>query len=247
MLTALREQFEDQRQQVIANLDPSKITKGYTKKDYLSDFVNWPDAAESLRQAVQPILFSLVSETGQDAIRAIGLEASQFNPITTAILNYNQERATKIAADVNDETEKQLRAALSQGVSDGKSVEELRAVVEDVMGNASTTRADRIARTEVSRAQGYGDIQAWTQSGVVSGKEWFTAEDEHVCLFCDELDGKVVGLEENFFDEGDTQSIDGEDKDGEPKTYSQKLSYDDVPSAPLHPNCRCTLLPVRTS
>jgi hypothetical protein len=43
------------------------------------------------------------------------------SPVTPAILNYNQGRATKIAADVTDETEKQLRAALSKGVAEGKS------------------------------------------------------------------------------------------------------------------------------
>jgi hypothetical protein len=63
----------------------------------------------------------------------------------------------------------------------GESTYELRAKVESIMGSASTMRADRIARTKVARAQGYGDIQAWTQSGVVQGKEWYTARDEMVC------------------------------------------------------------------
>lgn len=39
------------------------------------------------------------------------------------------------------------------------------------MGNASTYRAARIAWTEVSRAQGFGDITAWSQGRVVRGKK----------------------------------------------------------------------------
>jgi SPP1 gp7 family putative phage head morphogenesis protein len=159
-----------------------------------------------------------------------------FDPFTPAIKDYFESRALKVVKDVNDETKKQLRATLSQGVQDGESGYELRARVEAVFGNASTMRADRIARTETSRAQGFGDIQAWTQSGVVSGKEWFTAEDERVCPFCDDMDGKVVGLEDNFFDKGDSLEAGGKTLD---------LNYDDVPSAPLHVGCRCVLLPVR--
>jgi hypothetical protein len=93
-----------------------------------------------------------------------------------------------------------------------------------------------IARTEVARAQGFADIEAWKQSGAVSGKEWFTAEDEHVCPFCDAMDHVVVGLDENFWDQGDALEVDGKVLD---------FGYDDVASCPLHPNCRCTLLPAR--
>jgi SPP1 gp7 family putative phage head morphogenesis protein len=97
------------------------------------------------------------------------------------------------------------------------------------MGTASTMRADRIARTEVARAQGYGDIQAWTQSGVVTGKEWYTARDENVCPFCNALDGKVFGLTDNMFSKGDVFTVGDQKLD---------LSCDDVLAAPLH-------LPVR--
>jgi hypothetical protein len=70
----------------------------------------------------------------------------------------------------------------------------------------------------------------------VEGKEWFTAEDEHVCPYCNALDRKVVDLDEDYFGLGDSQTIDGK---------TQHYNYDDVPSAPLHVSCRCTLLPVR--
>ena len=101
---------------------------------------------------------------------------------------------------MTDETEKQLRASLSDGVPAGESRYELRARVEAVMGSASTIRADRIARYEVTHSQTYGDLQAWTQSGVVVGTEWYTAHDERVCLGCRSQDGRVVGLSRNYFD-----------------------------------------------
>lgn len=232
----MRAQFERQRVAVIGHLDTSRIGKGYSRKDWLQDLLDWIEANESLAAAIKPIIQTVLISTGRSAITEAGRDPSQFDPFTPAIREYFASRPTKIAEDVNEETAKQLRASLSQGVQAGESTYQLRARVEAVFGSASTMRADRIARTEVSRAQGFADIQAWTQSGVVVGKEWFTAEDERVCPFCNALDGKVTALDENYFDKGDTLDVGG-------KTL--KLDYDDVPSAPLHVKCRCVLLPVR--
>src|SRR6478735_5511149 len=106
----------------------------------------------------------------------------------------------------------------------------------------SVERADNIARYEVSHAQTFGDIQAWTQSGVVEGKEWYSARDEHVCLSCMSMDGKIVGLSENYFDKGDEIVI---DRPGKEMPYRLKLDYEDIKGPALHNRCRCVLLAVR--
>lgn len=169
-------------------------------------------------------------------MQEIGLSASQYDPFAPAIQAYFDDRSLKVAKDVNDETSKQLRASLAEGVKDGDSIFQLRARVEAVMGSASTMRADRIARTEVARSQGYADITAWEQSGSVTGKEWFTALDDRVCKFCMSLDGNVYGLRENIFSKGDSLTVEGK---------TQHYNYDDVPHNPLHVSCRCVLLPVK--
>lgn len=43
-------------------------------------------------------------------------------------------------------------------------------------------RAHRVAVTEVTRVYASGNIMAWKASGVVGGKRWMTAVDEHVCF-----------------------------------------------------------------
>lgn len=236
MAAALATQFNAQKTQILANLDYARIgQKGYTKKDWLQDLIDWAEATANMNAAIKPLIHSVLITAGQDATQSLGLEASMFDSFTPAIMEYFQDRSVKIASDVDDETEKQLRASLSDGILQGESTNQLRARVESVMGSASTMRADRIARTEVTRAQGYGDIQAWSQSGVVTGKEWFTAEDEHVCAFCESLDGTTYGLNSNVFSKGDSLTI---------GSQTQSYNYDDVPSPPLHPNCRCTLLPI---
>ncbi len=237
LITACRGQFNIQLTQLLGQLDTTQISKSYTKREWLDDLINWSAADESFKEAIKPSVYAVLIEAGRDAMAEIGREASMFDPFTQPLKDYYNNRTEKIAVDVNDETAKQIRASLSQGVDAGESTYQLKARVEEIMGSASSIRADRIARTEVARAQGYANIEAWSQSGVVSGKEWFTARDDRVCAYCMSLDGQVYGLQDNIFDKGDSLTIDGK---------TQHYNYDDVPSAPLHVNCRCVLLPVRS-
>ena len=236
MLRALRSQFQGQLDEILTNADRTRISKSYVKKDWLADLIEWTKATNNLRISLAPVLYPLIVETGQDAMNALGFDPSQFNPANVDTLNYYQHRAAKIASDVDQETEKQLRASLSQGIDANESQPQLRARIESVMGAALTYRAQRIAQTEVTRAQSFGDIQAWNQSGVVEGKEWYTAHDEHVCKWCSAVDERVIALNANFFDKGEVFDAEG-------KTMA--INYDDIPGCPLHVNCRCTLLPVR--
>ncbi|MGO4470344.1 phage minor head protein [Arthrobacter sp. M-10] len=242
LLTALRQQFEKQRDEILGNASTKslkaygigKVTKA-DKKDYLAALLVWAAYDAAMAAVIAPIIYALIVETGKTAISDLNLDPSMFNGTTAAVLAYYQDRSNKIATDVNAETEKQLRATLGQGIDNNESDDELQARIEVVMGAALTYRADRIARTEVARAQGFGDIQAWMQSGTVVGKEWYTVKDERVCFICNSLDGTIVALDANFFDKGDSVTISGS---------TITFSYDDVFTANAHVNCRCTLLDV---
>lgn len=243
-MAALRVQFEKQRTDIL-NAASTKAfrAKGYPgtkvtkadKRDYLAALLVWADYDESMAKSLEPILFALIAETGKGAMGEINLDPSMFNPTSAAVLTYYKERASKIATDVNAETEKQLRATLSQGVDAGEGDEELVARIEGVMGAALSYRTDRIARTEVTRAQGFADEEAWKQSGVVTGKEWYCVQSETTCPWCRELDGRIIGLDSDFLHLGDVFEAGG-------KTLN--VTYDDVPYCPAHANCRCRILPV---
>ncbi|WP_231454656.1 phage minor head protein [Arthrobacter sp. AK04] len=195
--------------------------------------------------AISPSIYQTITETGKDAMLSISQAPSMYDPFTDVIRKYILERTKKIAVDVNDETEKQLRASLVEGIDKSEGINQLRARIESIMGFAATVRADLIASTEVARAQSYADVQAWGQSGVVEAKEWYTAHDEHQCPFCSAMDGKIINLEENYFDKGDQQIAEGTNRNGDRKVQTYNHSYDHVLGPPLHPRCRCTLLPVR--
>ena len=244
MMTVLRAQFEKQRADILsASTTKSFRAKGYPgvkvtkadKRDYLAALLVWADYDESMAKALEPILFALIAETGKSAMGEVNLDPSMFNPTSQAVLDYYKERAGKIATGVNAETEKQLRATLSQGIDAGEADDELQARIEGVMGAALSYRTDRIARTEVTRAQGFADNEAWRQSGVVTGQEFYCVRDERTCPFCLQTDGTIVGLDSNFYSLGDVVVAGG-------KTLN--ITYDDVSTPPLHANCRCRVLPV---
>jgi SPP1 gp7 family putative phage head morphogenesis protein len=109
---------------------------------------------------------------------------------------------------------------INHGIEDGKSVPEIRNIIEEDFNVYSKNQAQRITRTEVIRTSNQATLDAYEQSGVVEGKQWLTAGAVDECA---EYDGQIESLDGNFY--SDTSDF----ADGDP---------------PLHPNCRCVLLPV---
>lgn len=214
-------------------------TKGMKRKDWLNDVVDWGELDDEMARALAPILLSVVADIGKYAMEQVNLDPSLFTVFNQSVQDFYQSRSTKISKDINDETQKQLRAELSQGIQAGEGTYELRARIEKVFGAALTYRTDRIARTGVTGASSFADIEAWTQSGVVASKEWFTAQDERTCKYCRPMHGEVIGLKAKYFSKGDV--FEGDDG----KTIN--LDYDGIRGPALHANCRCVLLPVMES
>ena len=182
------------------------------------------------------------AETAHSAIKEVAGEPSQLNLYTEAIQEFFDVRTERIASEVNTDTERQLRAALTEGLTAGETDYEIRARLEEVFGANATLRANRMAQYQVSRVMSYADIQAWEQSGVVDEKEWYTAKDERVCPGCRSMHGRKAALQEVYFKKGETLTVDrGDDK----KPYKLDFGYEDIRGCPLHNKCRCVLLPVR--
>lgn len=175
-----------------------------------------------------------------------GKDVPTFDPYRANIQRWFMEKAEKVGGDINAETEKQLRLTLADGIAANETNYELRARVENVLGIASTRRADNIARTESARAQTYADIAAWQQSGVVEAKRWYTARDERVCRYCAHMDGHIEKTGKNFFNKGDSLDVEYVGANGKQRTGTLKFDYDGIKGAPLHSSCRCVLIPILT-
>lgn len=119
---------------------------------------------------------------------------------------------------IDDATRELLRGDVREGMEEGLSNDELADRIADSYA-FSDARAETIARTETAFADIAGNLNAYRESGQVEKKQWLTAED--CCDDCQALDGVQVDLDDEFPNDG-----------GE--------------GPPLHPNCRCDVLPILT-
>lgn len=237
-LQTTRALFDKQKKIVLRNLrkrynSDKHMRPTVAKTIDLVDLLESEQAREAFYKALTPLMRANVKDVGQEAMLLVG--STGFDVEDPGVIKFYEKRASTIAKDINTETDRQLRKTLREGIDAGESIDELSARVEDVYGAASGYRAERIARSETIKASGFAQDEAWQQSGVVEAKEWFTAKDERVCEFCNDMDGKIVELGDNYFDKGDTLSVAGK---------VLNLDYWDIDTPPLHASCRCTLLPV---
>ncbi len=98
----------------------------------------------------------------------------------------------------------------------------------------SEERASMLARTGSIWAYNEGAVERYAADGV-EVVEWLTADDDMTCPFCAEMNGKRVETQESFFSNGDKMQV-GEE--------TMQFKRFDIKHPPLHPNCRCTLIPV---
>ena len=241
IMRASRNMFNKQKQDVKDWLqdNASNLNKAFVKrKDWASNMVDWEEYTNEFTAELEKIFAIIIDEIGTEAFNA--LVEGEFDPYTQTIQNFIKTNSLQVAKEINTETEKQIRATLAQGMRENETIQELTARIMHVFGAASTYRAFMIARTEAAMAENYSDVVAWEQTGVVESKQWFTAEDEHVCGFCHEMDGVTITLKQSFFNKGDVMMF--EDKNGKP--HEMMLDFRTIGEPPLHPNCRCVLLPI---
>lgn len=180
-----------------------------------------------------PMGLELMEEAAQYALDIADDADRQFE-ITQAIKDYVQQRILKLADATNDETIQAIEAAIAEGISQGESVAKLKKRIREIYDNATNVRAERIARTESLAASNEGTLEAYKQSPLVTGKEW--SAEANACQYCNSLNGKIIGLSEDFAKLG--QGVEGDDG------QKLKTDYENILHPPLHPNCRCALLPV---
>ena len=186
------------------------------------------DEAGKLAKIVEPIEDDLILKVGDYTLSEMGSSVEFIG--SDNVTAFLKKEPLKLGKEVNAVTNNRLRKTLSEGLASKESVVELSKRVKGVFNSASTYRALSIARTESSRATNFATVEAYKQSGVVKGKEWLTAFDERTCPFCSDMDGRIIELDDNFFDKGESLG-------------ELSLDYGNVGYPPLHPSCRCTTIP----
>lgn len=118
---------------------------------------------------------------------------------------------------ITESTRDMLRSKVTQAMEDGWSNDTL---AEEIKADYafSDERAESIARTETAIADVEGNVAAYEESGLVEYKQWLTAPG--CCPKCAALSDVIIPLND-YFVAGSFRK-----------------------NAPLHPHCRCDVLPV---
>ncbi len=133
--------------------------------------------------------------TGPDLAISFTMGTTQQSQVVD---DYLLKNALDHATGINDTTKNQLKETIREGIGKGEGIPELRARVKDVFTQASTNRATAIARSETAQAFEAANQQAMKESGVVTSKQWLTAQDERTCMICVPLEGTTVPLDQPF-------------------------------------------------
>lgn len=143
----------------------------------------------------------------------------------------------KMVRSVSDTVNEQIKTGLADGVAAGESIPQLTERMRATTDGMSGVAAERIARTETSRAFQSSRIAAWKESGIVEGKRWMLAPS--ACELCEAIAAKFneqnIPLDTAFFSKGDKFEYAGK---------SIVFDYASMDVANAHPNDRCTIAPV---
>lgn len=238
--------FEEQKREVIQNIHNSKgMVLERMKGKETSFLFNKDQEFDKWVSVLIPYEKDVILEIGAETLEFLGVggqldltrgftDEQKKDWIGTAI-DYLKEQGGVAIQAIIETTREDLIKTLSEGLAKGEGIDELAKRVEDVFSFGVKGRAEMIARTEILRASNFATNQAYRQSEIVTAKEWLTAIDERVCVWCNEMDGKIIPTEGKFFKKGDEFTVNG-------KTL--KFDLMEVAYPPLHPSCRCTLIPV---
>ena len=143
------------------------------------------------------------------------------------IMDRLRARAEHWTEITSDATFKAIDGTLATGTSEGWTLQQVMDAIESE-AMLAPARAERIARTEILGTLNEGQLSAYTESGVVSGKEWLSVQDDRTRDAHAEADGQTVDMDEQFDVGGEKLDCPGA-ADGSPENII---------------NCRCFMLPV---
>lgn len=152
------------------------------------------------------------------------------------VVQATNRAAIRMAQSVSDSLAERVSNIIRIGIEETATGTDVIGLLEEA--GFDENRAQTIARTESARAYTDGQNAAWDASGVVKGKTWLVSP--YACEFCEaaaaQYGEKSVGVNDAFYERGST--ITGA------SGATMSLDFDDTSGPPLHPNCRCSLLPV---
>jgi len=174
--------FTEQEKTVLDNLSGYEKSKNYVETKDISEgdiddiIFSFEEQKEYFATESGPLFRNCVQVFGTDALSSLGL-AIDFDLENPRVAEFLDKKVMKFAEEVNDTTIKQLKKELIEGLHEGEGIPELSKRVKGVFEDATTWRANNIARTEIIGSSNFANDEGLVQSGVVETKSWLTSID----------------------------------------------------------------------
>jgi len=139
---------------------------------------------------------------------------------------------------VNEDAADAVRDVLTEGLAEGINPRKMARSLTKEVRTIQHTQAEVLARTEVINSYSTSTLDRYERAGVdgvsVSG-EFATADDDRVCPICESIEASEYAI--NEMREG---TFTFESSDSEPDHLEGEYPI----KPPVHPQCRCAILPV---
>jgi len=233
--TMLKQVWDEEKRILVANL--KKMKKAWLQKDKV-DSILYPTAVfeKKLANGASGIFIEVMDKEGPRIVSLYDFNMI-FDVTDPKVQEWLESYTPMFSKKLEEVNVAKLRAELIEGMNAGEGVPELVRRVYETYDDWGFRRAKMIAQNQVIRASNKAALNVYRQSGVVKKKIWVAYIDKLTCPSCEQLDGRVIGLEENYFNLGDPDEV--LERDG--KKFTFKNDYEDIEAPPRHVRCRCTV------
>src|SRR3990172_1165547 len=231
--------WEEQQSAVLIGVGNEMKAAKVTKKAIDDAIFGMDEENARWVRTLSPFLRELVIDKGREIFVFLGMPRD-LDLATRRAQDFLLKRGLQFVDSVNTTTREDLRKLLAEAVGQGQGIDEVSSAISGYYSDTIANRGEMVARSEIIRATNFATEEAYIQSDIVEAKEWLTALDNRTCHFCMQMDGKIITLNTNWFNEGDI--VTAKDEDGKVQTLN--IDYGSVKYPPLHPRCRYTLIPV---
>jgi HK97 family phage portal protein len=175
---------------------------------------------ENIRESLNTTFTALALAVFNEAAREIDFDGTWDEQMSAFVEKYMDAYIARHIAS----SKAQIATIVKTPVDNGRTLED---EVEERLDEWKEKRADKIGLNEAVRLAG-AIARATYKAGGVRYIMWINTGSKS-CPYCEEMDGKVVGIDKNFLYPGDTAGGDME--------VSSNMGH-----PPLHQGCICTIV-----
>ena len=192
-------------------------------KQWITDF--YRDFPEYIKRQVEPAFQALL-----EAIVPLAKEEVNFDgDITSEIQKFVEGYGKGFVARYSSSSQGQLEALIDESM---RKEEEPLPIIEQRLDEWEEKRAGKVSSEETVHLANEIAKAVWITAGIV--RLIWVALGSKSCPLCQEMDGKVVGIEEPFLAKDSVLEAEG---------TNDFKSYHPTMTPPLHQGCVCSIMP----